>query len=146
MRAMTGTILVVDDEPEIRGMLVDCLEVRGYLALAAGSAAEALRLLDIHPETVLLLTDVVMPGGMNGFDLARRAQYALPELEVVFMTAYTAAEMIGEALPRRPVMVQKPFKLEHLIGIVDAAFAGKALDPTGSPAQHPAEPVESAEL
>jgi len=126
MNETNRVILVVDDEPEIGGMLVDCLEVHGYLMLSARNADEALRLLDLHPETGLLLTDVVMPGGMNGFDLARRAQSVNPRLQVVFMTGYAAAEMIGDAMKRRPTILQKPFWFEHLIRVVEAAFATRS--------------------
>jgi CheY-like chemotaxis protein len=129
MSSPNGIILAVDDEPEIRGMLVDCLEAHGYTVLSAGDAAEALRLLELHPETGLLLTDVVMPGSMNGFDLAHRAQRVRPGIRVVFMTAYAAATLIGEAMLGPPVILKKPFWFAHLIQIVGATFAPTAADP-----------------
>ena len=126
MSEANGVILVVDDEPEIRGMLADCIEVRGYRVLTAADAAEALRMLERHPETDLLLTDVVMPGSLNGFDLARHAMRVRPDIQVVLMTGHEAGAMIGQAMKRPPVILQKPFWFEHLIQIVSATFAAKA--------------------
>jgi DNA-binding NtrC family response regulator len=126
MSDVKGVILTVDDEIETRGMLVDYLEVRGYGMLSAGDAAEALRMIELHPEIGLLLTDVVMPGSMNGYDLARHAVRLRPGMQVMFMTAHAAARMIGEAMKRPPVILHKPFWFEHLAQIVDATFAAKA--------------------
>jgi len=144
--AKKDVIIVVDDEPEIAGMLVDCLEARGYLVLAAGGAAEALRLLELHPETGLLLTDIVMPGDLNGFDLAQRAKRAIPGIQVVFMTAHGAAEMIGAALPRPPIVLRKPFWIEHLVRIAGAAFVARAAERIGSPGPAALAPVDRTGL
>jgi DNA-binding NtrC family response regulator len=116
-------ILAVADEIETRGMLVDYLEVRDYTVLSAGNADEAIRLLALHPETGLLLTDVVMPGDMGGFNLAQQAARACPEILVVFMTEHPNAEMIADIMMRSRVMLQKPFLLEYVAQIVAAAFA-----------------------
>jgi DNA-binding NtrC family response regulator len=128
MNDVKGVILAVDDEIETRGMLVDYLEVRGYTVLSAGDAVEALRLLALHPETGLLLTDIVMPGSMNGYDLARHAESVRPGIRVVFMTAHAAAMMIGEAMLRPPVILQKPFWFEHLVQIVAATFTARSAE------------------
>jgi DNA-binding NtrC family response regulator len=121
-----GVILVVDDEPEIRGMLVDCLEARGYVVLSAENADAALRLLRLHPETDLLLADIVLPGSLNGYDLAKAAQRMRPGIGVIHMTGHAAAQLIGEAMPRPPVVLQKPFWFEHLLQILAATFAARA--------------------
>lgn len=128
MREAKGVILAVDDEIETRGMLVDYLEVHGYTMLSARDAAEALRVLELHPETDLLLTDVVMPGSINGYDLARRAERMRPGIQVLFITAHAAAKMIGEAMPRQPIILQKPFWFENLAQVVGEIFAAKAAD------------------
>lgn len=123
MVEVKGVILTVDDEIEARGMLVDYLEVRGYTMLSASGAADAIRLLELHPETDLLLTDIVMPGGMSGYDLAERAEQVRPGIRVMFMTGHARARMIGEAMRPPPIILLKPLWLEHLAQIVAADFA-----------------------
>jgi DNA-binding NtrC family response regulator len=130
MSDVKGVILAVDDEIETRAMVVDYLEARGYTVLSAGDATEALRLLELHPETGLLLTDVVMPGSMNGYDLARHAERVRPGIRVVFMTGHAAARLIGEAMLRPPIILQKPFWFEHLAQIVTTTFIPKSADAT----------------
>jgi DNA-binding NtrC family response regulator len=126
MNEIKNLILAVADDIETRGMLVDYLEVRGYTVLSAGTADDALRLLALHPETGLLLTDFVMPGDMGGFKLAQQAVRACPGILVVFMTAHPGAKMIADAMKPPPFMLQKPFSFEHLAQIVAAAFAQRA--------------------
>jgi DNA-binding NtrC family response regulator len=124
-------ILIVDDEPEIRGLLLDCLEVRGYTVFAAGDAAQALRVLAVHPEITLLLTDIVMPGGMNGFDLGSAATRMRPRLKVIYMSGYVAAEMTAAAMAATPVFLQKPFRFEHVLeSIVSALAPGAGASPS----------------
>ena len=84
-----ATVLVVDDEPSIRRLVIDTLEPLGYTCLEAASAAEALAVARATPgEIHLLLTDVVMPG-MNGKELAAALRAERPGVEVVFMSGYT---------------------------------------------------------
>jgi CheY-like chemotaxis protein len=118
------TILVVDDEPEIRGLLLDCLEVHGYPVIAAQAAAEALRILAGHPEIRVLLTDVVMPGGINGFELGRVARAGRPELAVLYMSGYALGELDqASAVETPPPILQKPFRFERVLAAIDAALA-----------------------
>jgi CheY-like chemotaxis protein len=80
------TVLVVDDEPDVRDTLVRMLKPKRYNVVLADSGAAALRVLDgIAPD--LVLSDVVMPG-MTGFDLAYRARQRRPELKFLFITGF----------------------------------------------------------
>lgn len=83
------TVLVAEDEPAIRRLLVTVLEQRGFEVVAATSGDEALVLADRHEGGVdLLVTDIVMPG-LSGTELAARLRSAHPNLDVLFISGYT---------------------------------------------------------
>ena len=107
-------MLVVEDEPAVRQFNLDPLTELGYRALGAESAAVALRILDAHPEIVLLFSDVVMPE-MNGAKLAEEAQRRRPDLKILFKTGYTRNAIIHYGVPDPGVeLIGKPFTLEAL--------------------------------
>ncbi|MBI3188046.1 MAG: response regulator, partial [Gammaproteobacteria bacterium] len=85
----TENILVVDDEVAIVEMVTSLLEKLGYTAYNATSGEQALQLLRDNPRINLLFTDVVMPGNINGYELAERAQKAYPELKILLTSGYT---------------------------------------------------------
>jgi CheY-like chemotaxis protein len=84
------TILVVEDEEPVRQFIRDCLEKRGYRVLIAASGADAVRVWESAGGNVdLLLTDIVMPGGMSGRELAARLRKAQPGLKVILSSGYS---------------------------------------------------------
>lgn len=87
-------VLVVEDEPIIRLDLVSSLESRDYRVVEAASAADALAAFDRSPEIRVVITDVRMPGKMNGLDLARQVAERRPPAFVVICSAH--AEEIGQ--------------------------------------------------
>ncbi|BBK35188.1 hypothetical protein STAQ_02660 [Allostella sp. ATCC 35155] len=104
------TILVVEDEAAVRQFSVECLADLGYAVLEAGDGATALRLLDQHPEVVVLFTDVILPGGMNGRHLADEACRRRPGLAVLFTTGYTQNAIVHNGMLDPGVdMIGKPF-------------------------------------
>jgi CheY-like chemotaxis protein len=112
----TETILVVEDQPEVRRLAVAALQKYGYTVYAACSGDEALSLLHEMSVTVdLLVTDVVMPG-MNGLTLAQKLSESRPELRVLFMSGYTddAIAHYGVLLEPGGPYLQKPFTPESL--------------------------------
>jgi CheY-like chemotaxis protein len=113
----TETILVVDDEPYIRRLVVDTLQPLGYRLLEACSAQEALRISETTKEEIaMLLTDVVMPG-MNGIELARRITERRPAITVLFASGYTDGAVFGGTiLGERANFLQKPITPKKLIG------------------------------
>jgi CheY-like chemotaxis protein len=115
-------ILVVDDEPEIRGLLLDCLEVHGYRVVAAQDPADAMNILAAHAEIRLMLTDIVMPGGMNGFELGRAARANRPDLAVLYMSGYALGEFETAPSVPAPPILQKPFRFEHMLDAIAAAL------------------------
>ncbi|HZY17693.1 MAG TPA: ATP-binding protein [Ramlibacter sp.] len=101
-------VLLVEDHPEVGAAVLDTLESLGCTVVLRASAAEALAWLEQHPAPELLLTDVVMPGGMSGIELARVVQQRHPAVRILLMTGYSDQIDQLEALGL-PVL-HKPFK------------------------------------
>ncbi|HEU5071708.1 MAG TPA: ATP-binding protein [Verrucomicrobiae bacterium] len=110
------TILVVEDEPELREMAVQILESFGYKHLQAASAAEALALWKSESGAInLVLTDMVMPGGMSGRDLAKQLIRERPRLPVVIASGYSVDDISDELSGNKNItFVQKPYNLDVL--------------------------------
>jgi signal transduction histidine kinase len=115
------TILLVEDNAELRALTQLQLKRLGYTVLTAGHAEAGLALLRDHPEVDLLLTDIVLPGGIDGIQLADQAVAQHPTLEVTFMTGYTHIPFEGlSAKPGR--LLQKPFHSADLSSMIRAAL------------------------
>lgn len=109
----TETILVVEDQNDVRTLVRDMLKRLGYRVLDVGEPGEALAIVSkVSGPIDLLVTDVVLPG-MSGTELARRLSDASPTLKVLFMSGYTQ-NAIGGELPRGAAFLQKPFTLSSL--------------------------------
>ena len=111
VRGGTETILLVEDEAAVRVLTRTILERRGYRVLEAATGAEALPIWRDHrAEVALLVTDLVMPGGVSGQQLAQQLQAEKPSLAVVFMSGYSA-EVAGKEIQLRggENFLQKPF-------------------------------------
>ncbi|WP_235007950.1 ATP-binding protein [Caballeronia humi] len=109
-------VLVVEDEEAIREIIVELLTSEGYIVLSASSGVDGQKIFESGRKVDLLLTDVGLPGGMNGRQLADAARVACPELAVIFMTGYAEATVVGnEFLGRGMAVVTKPFDLGALI-------------------------------
>jgi PAS domain S-box-containing protein len=115
-RATTGeTVLVVEDEPVVLGVMVEVLGDLGYRAHHAVDGASALAMLRDGLRLDLLITDVGLPGGMNGWQLARLARTERPGLKVLFATGYAdAAELGGDELDPGMALITKPFEAAAL--------------------------------
>jgi PAS domain S-box-containing protein len=113
------TILLVEDEAILRELIRDVLQEYKYDVLEAGSGVEALRVWDEHNGRVdLLLTDMVMPEGMTGRDLATQLKQRKPELKVIFSSGYSA-EITGRGFGQSDtVFLPKPYKPPQLAKIV----------------------------
>ncbi len=116
------TIVVIDDEPEVRSLIEDMLRGLGYTVLATGDPQAALQFARTHPDPIhLLLTDVVMPL-MAGSTLCEEFRILRPGARVLFMSGYETVEAYGVRLaPGEPVL-HKPFKRSHLEQTVRAAL------------------------
>ena len=110
------TVLVVDDETLVRMLLVDAVTEIGFSGLEAGDGAQALEILSSDASIDLLVTDVGLPGGMNGRQLADAARALRPGLKILFVTGYaeTAVQGDGDRLPPGMQVITKPFDIAAL--------------------------------
>ena len=114
------TIFLVEDEPVLREMARDILESYGYRILEASSGKEALGMWNLTRGKIdLLLTDMIMPEGISGAELAQRLLAGQPHLKVIFTSGYTANEVNPEILAKtRARFLQKPYTYDMLARIV----------------------------
>jgi PAS domain S-box-containing protein len=109
------TVLVVDDEPMVRMLVTEVLEDLGYTAIEAEDAAAGLKVLRSGARIDLLVSDVGLPGGMNGRQMADMARAARPDLKVLFITGYAESAAFGAShLAAGMHVLTKPFQLEVL--------------------------------
>jgi DNA-binding NtrC family response regulator len=108
------SILVVDDNSSMAKSLVDVLDLKGFIAYAASSAAEALEILRDHTVD-LMVTDVIMPE-MNGVDLYHEAKKTRPQLTTFLMTAYAANDLIQKGIADGiKTVLPKPLDIDFLL-------------------------------
>ena len=119
-------ILLVEDEPAVRMVTREALELGGYRVLEADGPAAAERIAAESSTVIdLLLTDVIMPG-MNGAELARRVRERRPGLVTLFMTGYAESEALRLAtLEVKQKHIQKPFTVSNLLARVADALAAR---------------------
>lgn len=120
-----ATVLVVEDNTEVLGATVELLERLGYRVFYANNGRDALTLSEKADRIDLLLTDVVMPGGMNGVELAQAIRRAKPATRVIFMSGYpdeaTATEGVHES---GAPLLHKPFKTGELARVINEVLDG----------------------
>lgn len=115
-RAGAGeTVMVVDDEATVRMLVTDVLDELGYTAVEAADGPSGLKILQSDLRVDLLVTDVGLPGGLNGRQLADAARQLRPELRILFITGYAENAAIGKG-PLEPGMhvLIKPFSVKSL--------------------------------
>ena len=125
------TILAVEDEPALREFVQCILETHGYRVLTAGSGPTALKIWQQYSGQIcLLLTDMVMPGGMSGKDLAQAIGRQSPDLKVIFMSGYSL-DLVGEDRECKVgfSLLPKPYQGQALVNAVRACL--DTADPNG---------------
>jgi CheY-like chemotaxis protein len=115
-------VLLVEDEADLLATAQELLSEIGYAVIPARDGAEALRVLERGHVVEALVTDVVMPGGMSGIELALAARRMRPGLPVVLASGYADAALAGAPHIDAP-MIRKPYELEQLAEAVRAAIA-----------------------
>ncbi|MGC8476673.1 MAG: response regulator [Acetobacteraceae bacterium] len=113
----TATILVVDDDPEVREIVAEILLDYGHQVLAAAGGADALRLIEATPGIELMITDVRMPD-ISGLELAARARRSRDGLRVILISGYFPGADAGARV------LLKPFRMAELHAAVQAELGG----------------------
>ena len=119
LRGLDRVALVVDDEPFARLSAVQVLVDQAYMVLEAADADEALQLLDRNDDVSLVVTDIAMPGRMDGLALARHLRRR--DLRLALVVATGRAPMNAEDLPAAAQYLQKPYGAHALLQSVRAA-------------------------
>lgn len=108
-------VLVIDDEPTIRMLIAEVLSESGYAVIEAPDGPAGLRVLESNARIDLLITDVGLPAGMNGRQVADAARVGRPDLKVLFITGYAEnAVMSGGRLEKGMYVLSKPFQMDLL--------------------------------
>ncbi len=105
----SGPVLLVEDEAEVRRIIRLQLTELGYAVLEAADGLEARSLLENVPDIALLVTDTVMPGGINGRELAAHARLLRPQLPILLITGYAADDALEEVAELEIAILRKPF-------------------------------------
>lgn len=122
------TVLIVEDEEMLRELAREILKDSGYQILEATSGREALDVWHRYSGKIdLLLTDMVMPEGVSGVELAERLVKEMPQLKVIFMSGYTSDDVSAEMLQRTNAsFIQKPYGHAELTKVVRDCLDKKA--------------------
>ena len=124
-RASQGdTVLVVDDEPGVRMLVIEVLEELGYSAIEAMDGPTALKIMQSNVRIDLLVTDVGLPGGLNGRQVADAGRVERPDLKVLFITGYAENAVVGNGhLDHGMAVLTKPFAVDMLAAKVKELIA-----------------------
>jgi two-component system response regulator PilR (NtrC family) len=123
-----GSILVVDDERSIREFLAICLRRAGHSVHVAENGAQAVKLLEDGEELDLVITDLKMPGALDGLGVLDEVKQRSPDTQVLVVTAYATAETAIAAMKRGAYdYLTKPFKVDEIAVVVDRALERQAL-------------------
>jgi CheY-like chemotaxis protein len=112
-------VLVVDDEPTIRMLISEVLSDLGARAIEAEDGPTALPILQSDTRIDLLITDLGLPGGMNGLQIAEAGRLARPELKILFITGYAETTLLASG--RQPAdshQLSKPFAMDRLASLI----------------------------
>jgi CheY-like chemotaxis protein len=124
-KAQAGdTVLVVDDEPTVRMLVADTLAEFGYQAIEAGDSASALRVLESDVRIDLLISDIGLPGAMNGKALADLARQSRPKLKVLLITGFAENAIASGGLAPGMHVMSKPFAIDRLALRIKAIIDG----------------------
>ncbi|MEO8547626.1 MAG: response regulator [Sphingomicrobium sp.] len=120
----TGTVLLVEDEPMVRGVAERALTRHGYTVITADNGEEALEVLARGEEIVLLISDVVMPA-MDGPTMVREARKTRPDIKVLFISGYAEEQLRNSIDIDNVAFLPKPFSVQELAEATQRAMAAK---------------------
>jgi DNA-binding NtrC family response regulator len=117
------TILMIEDESPLQTMLQDILTQLGYQVIPTSNGEEALSKFKAEPAKVdLLLADIILPGEMNGLQVAKAFRKIRPKLPICYMTGHTKAIAMLEKCEEAGQWLHKPFRLERLATVIRTAL------------------------
>jgi len=122
MQELRASILIVDDDPNLRDLLVDTLGAIGYRTTGASDGIEALQMLK-EEKFDLMISDIKMPG-IDGIALLKKTRRYYPDLPVLFITGVASPEIIGRASPDG--FLAKPFRISHIEELIEDALKDKS--------------------
>jgi len=125
-RKEAGKILLVEDNEAVRNFVGQALKVKGYTVLEAENGPEALKLMKKNSDFDLLLTDIVLPKGMNGVEIGKQFEKVFPQAGIIYSSGFTA-KAIGQKdfLRDGETFLSKPYDLEELFEMVSSKLQNK---------------------
>ncbi len=124
MRGQPATILVVEDDADIRDAVVETLQSSGYRVLSARDGPEALSVLHKDPRIDLMFSDVVMPHGISGLELVQEAHRLRPALRIMLTSGYSSQALAGGVhFP----LIKKPYRLSELTRRIGEVLGGGSI-------------------
>lgn len=117
-------VLAVDDDPDVLMIASTVLSEQGFTVLEAVNGAEALKVIEARPDIDLLFTDIVMPGDIDGFELAHQAKQLRPALRVVYTSGYMKKVPWGDHGVGHGPLLQKPWRQGQLIQTILTSLQG----------------------
>jgi CheY-like chemotaxis protein len=118
MHGDRATILVVDDDEDVLDVAANVLEAMDYQVVSARSGSEALSIIRSDGVLDLMLTDIVMPGGIDGWELATQAKSIRPELKIIYTSGYSTRTPPHDKGPGLGPLLPKPWKASQLHAIL----------------------------
>jgi PAS domain S-box-containing protein len=127
VRLHTATVLLVDDEPDLLALAVAYLTRLGYTVLQAHDGIAALTLLSTNRCIDIMVTDIIMPGSINGVELARKAGQLCPAMKIVFTSGYPADALARKSFgPMEGRLLRKPYRIAELSAIIHRTLLAPA--------------------
>ena len=128
---LTATVLVVDDDVDLLEVAVTYLREKGYKVLEARDAESALVVIAQHEGIDLMVTDIVMPGGMDGVELAKQVRKLQPEMRILYSSGFPARALAERSGPLIDgPLLRKPYQRSEFDAAIHAMFVGKDAEVT----------------
>ena len=115
-------VLIVDDDDQVLDIAAIVLASLGYQVIPATNGEAALEIIKYYRAIDLLMTDIVMPGTIDGWELARRAKHMRPELSVVYTTGFSDGALPDKSHPGYGPLLPKPWRADQLVSLVNRAL------------------------
>jgi PAS domain S-box-containing protein len=134
---LDGTALVVDDEVDLLDVALSYLADLGFTGYQAIDGASALKVIAQHGDISLMVTDIVMPGGMNGVELAKKALVLRPSLKIIYSSGFPAEVLAEKSMPLIDgPLLHKPYQRAEFAAIIRRVMEGNDITPTNESSSH----------